>query len=383
MLAVLLSLPALPGCAFGPRALEKTHGRYGEAVHQVDEEQLLRNIVRARYLESPENLDVSSITTQYELSASAEARPFFLAPNPAGSVFRTFTALLPGASISGSDRPTVSLIPQNEGSAVRRFMTPISAESLVFLGQAGWPVSHYLGIWVDRMNGVPNRPACVGPPREAPADFARFQRAVHLMQLAQDQEWLAVQAEDRTTEVSGPLPAAAVTAAAVVEAARDGFEYRPREDGSTWVLVRRGRQLVLDVLPAGQDAPEVAELTALLNLQPGLPRYEIAVAAGVPDPARSPAPPSPVLRLALRSTAQAIFYLADGVEVPASPTSPAGWSAPPTARLPARPPRASSGSTAARATSTGRRPAPMSPCATGTTGITSTTATRPANRPCS
>ena len=74
------------GCAFGPRVLEKTHGRYQESVRQVDEEQLLRNIVHLRYSEVPLALNVSSIATQYELAGAAEARPFFIAPNPTTAI---------------------------------------------------------------------------------------------------------------------------------------------------------------------------------------------------------------------------------------------------------------------------------------------------------
>src|SRR5438874_2597687 len=81
---------AVGGCAFGPKALERSHGRYNESVRRVDEEQLLRNIVRLRYNESPLNLNVAAIAAQYELSGQAEARPFFGTPNPAGDIFRTF-----------------------------------------------------------------------------------------------------------------------------------------------------------------------------------------------------------------------------------------------------------------------------------------------------
>jgi len=101
------------GCAFGPRILEKTHGRYQESVRQVDEEQLLRNIVHLRYSEVPIELNVSSIATQYELAGAAEARPFFIAPNPSNSniIFRTFTSILPDLSVSGANRPTITLVP--------------------------------------------------------------------------------------------------------------------------------------------------------------------------------------------------------------------------------------------------------------------------------
>jgi hypothetical protein len=45
--------------------------------------------------------------------------------------------------------------------------------------------------------------------------------------------------------------------------------------------------------------------------------HEVGVGPlGTPDPARFPGPPSPELRVVPRSTAQVLFYLANGVEVP-------------------------------------------------------------------
>ena len=63
---------------------------------QVQDEALLRNLVRLRYTEALSTLDVASITAQFEADASAEARPFFGTPNPAGTdIFRTFPRILP------------------------------------------------------------------------------------------------------------------------------------------------------------------------------------------------------------------------------------------------------------------------------------------------
>lgn len=305
---------ALPGCAFGPKAIEKTHGMYAGAVQRVEEEQFLKNVVRLRYVESPRNLDVSAIAAQYELSAGAEARPFF-GTEASGDVFRSFSRILPFASAGAATRPTVTLDPQDDGTAVRQFLTPISTETLVFLAQSGWPVSSVLRIWADRLNGVPNWVPASGPPRAVPTDVARFQRAAELLQAAQDQELVAVKSEDRTTELSDPLPADAVTATAVAAAARDGFEYRRK--GADWVLVKREKRLVLQVTPAGRTSPELVELASILNLRPDETRFELVIAAGVTDPARNPADPTTALRVTPRSTAQALFFLANGVEVPA------------------------------------------------------------------
>ena len=49
---------------------------------QVQDEALLRNLVRLRYTEALSTLDVASITAQFEADASAEARPFFGTPEP-------------------------------------------------------------------------------------------------------------------------------------------------------------------------------------------------------------------------------------------------------------------------------------------------------------
>jgi hypothetical protein len=320
MAPLLFLLPlVLAGCSFGPKALERTHGRYNEAVRCVAEEELLRNIVHLRYNETPLTLNVDSIAAQYELSASAEARPFFIAPNPSNSnvIFRTFTAILPDVMVGAANRPTITLDPADSSEAVRQFFTPIPLDTLAFLTQTSWPVSTIMRLWMERVNGVPNAVTASGPARDAPVDCARFLRLAELFQAAQDRELGSVRSEERLTVVGSPLPADAVTAAAAVEAAKNGLEYRRGADGTSWELVRRERRLVLEVSPGAEGSPELVEAEALLNLISGQQRYEIIVAArGAPDPARFPTPPSAELRIVPRSTAQVLFYLANGVEVP-------------------------------------------------------------------
>ena len=134
------------GCSFGPKVLEHTHGRYYESVRLVQEEELLRNLVHLRYNEFPLALNVSSIASQYELSGTAEARPFFLAPNPSNSnvIFKTFTMILPDLLVNGANRPTITLMPASESETIREFLTPIPADTLAFLHETSWPVSTIL-----------------------------------------------------------------------------------------------------------------------------------------------------------------------------------------------------------------------------------------------
>jgi hypothetical protein len=313
-----LALALSGGCAFGPKALENTHGRYNEAVRLVQQEQLLRNIVHARYNEFPLHLNVNSIAAQYELTATGEARPFFIAPNPSNSniIFRTFTKILPDVMLEGADRPTITFDPADGSREVRQFLTAIPVDTLLVLAQSSWPVSTVVRLWVERLNGVPNAVVTSGPPHDAPVDFARFLRFAELLQAAQDQELVTVRAEDHFPAVGSPLPAQAITAAAAVEAAKNNMEYRQQPDKS-WVLVRRERHLVVKITPGAEHSPEVTELVGLLNLVPGQLRYEMVSASrGDVDPALFPTAPSPVLRVVTRSSAQVLYYLANGVEVP-------------------------------------------------------------------
>ena len=129
-------------------------------MRRVYEQQLLLNIVHQRYDETPTQLDVSAIAAQYELSAQAEARPFFIAPNPSNSnvIFKTFTAILPDANLQGANRPTVTYTPDVDDEAVRAFLTPANADTLLFLTQSTGSVSTILRLWAERLNGVPAEP---------------------------------------------------------------------------------------------------------------------------------------------------------------------------------------------------------------------------------
>jgi hypothetical protein len=140
---------------------------------------------------------------------------------------------------------------------------------------------------------------------------------LELVQAVQDLGLGVVHPDDRSVEVGGPFPASVISASAAVDAAKNGLEYRPSSDGSTWSLVRKQRRLILDVAPHALGHPVLSELTAILNLEPNRPRYEVVVAPTIVlDPLQAPRPPTRELEVSLRSTSQVFFFLSNGVEVP-------------------------------------------------------------------
>ena len=260
-------------------------------------------------IETPTELDVSGIAAQYELSGQAEARPFnssqaarVSGPPP----YAEFSTVLPDLLLSGANRPTITYTPDEDDDSIRASLTPANADTILFLTQSTGSLSTILRLWAERLNGVPSAP-----------DGGRFQRAVQLLQSALEHDLLSVHAEDRAVEAGGPLPASAVSVAGAVDAARNGLEVRPADDGKAYSVMRKERRLVMQVSPGAEDAPVLQEVEDILNLQKGRGRYELMVGVGgVPDPLLRPGPPSADFRITPRSTAEVIAFLANGVEVP-------------------------------------------------------------------
>jgi hypothetical protein len=303
------------GCAFGPKALEKTHGRYNEAYRQVDSEELLLNIVRLRYTDAPAEVEVSAIAAQYELTAAAEARPFFGTESVSGPDFRSFSTVLPFLGTGGANRPTISLTPIHSGETVARYLQPITLEGVIFFAETSWPISTIFRLWLEGINGVPNAPSASGPTRSFPPEYAEFLRATELLQAIQDRGELTFRKTEE--DVPGdPIPLDRVSGEALVEAQKAGYEYRLTPDKTAWQLVRKQRKLYLDFSPRALASPEYAELVRLLNLLPGLTRYEVTRSTVGFIEQTPAARPSDKLVLVPRSLIQVVYYLSHGVEVP-------------------------------------------------------------------
>jgi hypothetical protein len=303
---------------FGPRALERTHGLYNEAYQEVDSEEVLLNIVRLRYGDAPAEVEVAGIAAQYEVSASAKAEPFFNSQaarftNP--SVYKSFTSILPGGALGGSNRPTFSLTPVHSGDTIVRYLHPITLDNIALFAETSWPIATIFRLWLEGMNGLPNAPSASGPTRSFPPEYAEFRRATELLQALQDNGMLTFHKVEE--EVLSDVAVERVSSESLVEAQKAGYEYRPTPDGKSWRLAHKVRKLYLDLSPRALGTPEYQEAVRLLNLTPGLTRYELIQRTVGFIEQRPGAQASNKLELVPRSLLQVLYYLAHGVEVPA------------------------------------------------------------------
>lgn len=304
----------LAGCNLGPRVLEKERLPYNKAISQTTQEQLLLNIVRLRYNDVPTNLAVSTIASQYALEKNIKMLPFF---SSTGDAFpRAFSTVLPEVDLLAANRPTMTFTPQDDQDFTKKMFTPISLEGFIYLTKTSWPVSTMFRLWVEKMNWVNNGSTASGPTPERPPSFEEFLAGVRLLQHLEDREDFNFFLEEKTEEVSGPLPIAQVNGQAVVEASKNGFEYRKDEEGKTFTLTKKTKELTLRFSPKALASAEVKEFERIFGLKPGLGKYLVEVEAMDPYKANQPKDGAKILDLELRSLLQVLFYVAQGVEVP-------------------------------------------------------------------
>jgi hypothetical protein len=140
---------------------------YTNAVAESWKSQMLLNLVKIRYGDTPVFLDVASIISQYQLESTLSA---------AGNIFES-SDVVPGVPESSvglgaqgkwTDRPTITYSPLVGERFARALMTPIPPPALLSLLQAGYPADLVFRLAVQAVNGIQNRAG--GDLRARPAD---------------------------------------------------------------------------------------------------------------------------------------------------------------------------------------------------------------------
>ncbi|HWU39823.1 MAG TPA: hypothetical protein VN203_19410 [Candidatus Acidoferrum sp.] len=156
------------GCSgIGPSTVTRDRFDYTGAVAESWKSQMLLNLVKLRYSDTPVFLDVGQIVSGYTLQSTFSAT---------GNIFST-SGVVPGVPNSSvglgaqgqfTDRPTITYAPLVGERFARSLMTPIPPPALLSLVQAGNPINLVFRLAVNVINGIQNRFG--GDLRARPAD---------------------------------------------------------------------------------------------------------------------------------------------------------------------------------------------------------------------
>lgn len=313
----ILVFPLLSACSsFGPPALQQARLDYNETVKTTTEEQLLLNIVRLRYTDTPSSLAISAIAAQFERTQSVGLVPFFTAVG--GDIGRaSFSAALPQAQILNADRPTFSLTPLDDQDFTRKLFTPLPLDAVIYLAKTTWPISTVFRLYLENLNWVSNAQTASGPTPEVAPIFNDFRRGIDALQVLQDQGQIVFGLDERVESIGGALPASSIKANDVIEAAKSGYEYQAEANGKTWRLIRKKQQPVLRIGPMGISSAEFRILIEIFKLEPGLSQYDITQEVLSPFPTTYSRKGVNKIDLETRSMLQALYFVSHGVSVPA------------------------------------------------------------------
>lgn len=184
LLPPLLAL--LVACAsIGAGSVNRDRLDYAEALASSWKEQMLLNIVKLRYADTPMFLDVSSVISSYQLQSQVSL---------AGTVSSGLTPNLPdtwgrGATVGATgfytDRPTISYTPLQGDKFIRSLLRPMAPAALFQLVQAGYPVDLVFQLATRAINGVYNRSNRAMGSRDADPEFYPILDALRRLQLSE------------------------------------------------------------------------------------------------------------------------------------------------------------------------------------------------------
>ena len=249
----------LSGChQFGPASVQASRANYNEVINRTSNEQLLLNLVRLKYRDTPFFLEVSSLTNSFSFGAGLSTtgeygrKPYF----------KSF-----GPYINYGERPTISYSPLQGDKFVKQLLSPLKLETLVVMYHSGWSVERVFRCCVQKMNGVKNAPSASGPTPDYVPTYEKFHRAAKIMRRLQKGGLMDLGADP---------------------AAKGGFAMR---------IVRTG---------AGSE--DIRELEKILALKPGKPFYPLTTDVIGGDPEK--------IGVSTRSLLGVLFYHTQSVEAP-------------------------------------------------------------------
>jgi hypothetical protein len=164
----LLALFALVagGCAtgLGPKAVRSERPDYNRQIRRSGDAEMLLNLVRLRYNDSPLFLELGTVVAQYSYDASLNA-----GGNIGGGDGTTI-----GSAFAYTEKPTITYTPLTGDQFATRMLTPIPLDSFMLFEQTGWSGNRLLLVTIQRANDLFNAPTASGPTPAHPPDYEAF-----------------------------------------------------------------------------------------------------------------------------------------------------------------------------------------------------------------
>ncbi len=262
LLCLIAILPlSLTGCAnLGPTTLKSERSNYNLAVQRTNDEQLMLNLVRLKYRDTPFFMEVSSVASQFSLSTSANASATL--QEGVNGLFGL------GGSVGLTEKPTVTYSPLQGDKFIQRVLSPLPLQTIALLFHSGWSIERIFRLSFQRMNQLKNAPGASGPTPSIAPHYMEFASAVKYLRALQ---------------------------------VRDAISLSYHEEKGV-------PQLILHINEEDKNREEAKQFALAVNVEPGKTRYVLAFSPALNK--------TDQVQVVTRSLLGIMFYLSQAVEVP-------------------------------------------------------------------
>ena len=177
LLLVILSSILFSCAKYGPVFLQSERSQYNQAIQKTNDEQLLLNLVRLKYHDTPLFMEVNNIASQFTLQ-----NDIGISTQLKAGAKGIFT---PDASTFIEERPTISYSPLHGENFVHGVLTAISFKTIVLLFHSGWSIDRIFKICLQRLNMLKNAPSASGPTPKIAPNTEQFFKAVKFLRAIQ------------------------------------------------------------------------------------------------------------------------------------------------------------------------------------------------------
>ena len=185
LLFALLALGGPIGCLnYGPISLKSERSKYNLAIQKTNDEQLLLNLVRLKYRDTPFFLEVGNVASQFKLRNKASITAQL------ESMVKDIFNL--GASTSYEESPTVSYTPLQGDSFVKNILSTLPLKTITLLFHSGWSIERVFRVSCQLLGGLENAPGASGPTPSFAPEYKKFLKAIKYLQELDDRDALRI-----------------------------------------------------------------------------------------------------------------------------------------------------------------------------------------------
>ncbi len=301
-----LLLACLTGCApVGPRLTRDLSVAYNEAVQESGQRELMLNIVRLRYRDTPEFLEISNIATEMRIERGLGVGAEF--GTVEGATQNLGTA---SASIGYSESPIVTFTPRTDEKFTRQLVAPVALDSLYLLIRYGWSIERVLLLMAEDINGLQNVISRENVSSDKSSGQREFHEVCTAMRALAEDRLLKLEQYTSWETVSEPIPAEGFAASDLLKAEAEGYRVVMQGDPARLALSRAVKRYRWTLQPAASTREEWATLRRLAGFGEGQTQFALEPALPVVEERGGS------FRIETRSVLGVLAYLSHGVSVP-------------------------------------------------------------------